>query len=110
LTTRTATLLVAGGGVILAALRFDRLMAPWLSVLAATLPPFLVPMAAEAARRRRGSAPAAVPTWVWAPALAIALALFFAGQPAAPLAGLAVAGALTAVWQGRNAREDRDRA
>ncbi|MDB4897379.1 MAG: purine-cytosine permease-like transporter, partial [Firmicutes bacterium] len=110
LQSRTATLLVAGGGVILAALRFDRYMGPWLSVLAATLPPFLVPMAAEAARRRRGGVRAAVPAWVWGPALAVALALFSRGQPVAPLVGLAVAGALTALWQGRNAREVRDRA
>jgi cytosine permease len=107
--TRTATLLVAGGGVILAALRFDKWMGPWLSVLAATLPPFLVPMAVEAARRRRGGAELSVPAWVWAPPLAAALALFIAGQPVAPLVGLAGAGVLTALWQGRNVREVRDR-
>jgi hypothetical protein len=89
-------LLVAVPGGLLAALRFDHYLLPWLSVLAAALPPLIVPMATEAARRRRGRPPRVVPAWTWLPAGALATALTAVGVPAAPIAGLAAAVVATA--------------
>jgi hypothetical protein len=87
------TVTVIGG--VLAAARFDKLLLPWLAVLAAVLPPLIVPMATEAARRRRGRPARRVPVWTWLPAGAIAVSLTALGFPAAPIAGLLIAIALT---------------
>ncbi|MBC6462424.1 hypothetical protein, partial [Actinomadura sp. HBU206391] len=54
---RAAVLAIAVPGLALAFFRVDRLMLAWLSLLAAVLPALIVPMAVEAARRRRGRAP-----------------------------------------------------
>lgn len=91
-----AVLAVAVPGTLLAALRFDLYLLPWLSALAAALPPLVVPMAVEAWRRRRGNLPELVPTWTWAPAAAAATALSLAGVSSAPVLGLAAATVLTA--------------
>ena len=96
---RQAVAAVAGPGLILAALRFDRLLLPWLGVLAATLPPLVVPMAVERMCRRRGSPARMVPTWTWLPGSVLAVALVGLGQPIAPVAGLVVAGVATALWR-----------
>ncbi|MBM0239173.1 hypothetical protein JNW88_22210 [Micromonospora sp. ATA32] len=44
-------LAIAVPGAALAVARFDLLLLSWLSVLAATLPPLIIPMATEAWRR-----------------------------------------------------------
>jgi hypothetical protein len=93
---RVAVLAIAVPGMVLALSRMDRLMFGWLALLAAVLPALVLPMAFEAARRRRGHAPRPVPTWTWAPASAVALALTFAGYPAAAIAGLGAAALATA--------------
>lgn len=101
LSERAAVLTVAIPGLALAVLRFDRQLVGWLTVLAALLPPLVVPMALEGARRRRGRAPRLVPLWTFAPASAVAVALTAAHVPVAPLVGLALAGAATAWWTRR---------
>lgn len=87
---------IAVPGLALAVLRFDRLLLPWLSVLAAVLPPLLVPMAIEAARRRHGRVHRAVVLWAWAPGAGVALALTLLGVRTAALVGLVVAAVSTA--------------
>ncbi|MGJ6962998.1 hypothetical protein ACSDR0_13915 [Streptosporangium sp. G11] len=96
--SRTAAILaVAVPGTLLAVLRFDLYLLPWLSALAAALPPLVVPMAAEAWRRRRGGTPRVIPVWTWVPAGVTATTLALLGVPAAPVAGLALALAATAL-------------
>ncbi|GLW63454.1 hypothetical protein Arub01_16980 [Actinomadura rubrobrunea] len=90
-----AVLAIAVPGAVLAALRVDRMLLDWLTLLAAALPALVPPMAAEAARRRRGRTPRPVPTLLWAPAAGTALALTLAGVSAAAPAGLLVSAALT---------------
>ncbi|MGS2617751.1 hypothetical protein ACVCAH_24995 [Micromonospora sp. LZ34] len=106
LSTTVAMLIVAIPGAALAAARFDRLLLPWLTVLAATLPPLIIPMVTEAWRRRRGGQPRTVPVWTWLPAGLIATALTMLGAPFAAVCGLLVAMAATALhmWRGRRAR------
>ncbi|MEH1165171.1 hypothetical protein V6V47_07270 [Micromonospora sp. CPCC 205539] len=105
LTTRvpawTAMLAVAVLGGLLAVARFDRLVLPWLTLLAAALPVLVVPMAVEAAARRRGRPPRTVPVWSWVPPALLAVACTLAGVGVAPLLGLALAGLLTLVWRRR---------
>ncbi|MBO2458642.1 hypothetical protein [Actinomadura violacea] len=88
-------LAVAVPGAVLAALRVDRMLLDWLTVLAAALPALVPPMAAEAARRRRGRAARPVRTWIWAPGAVLAVALTLAGHAAAAPIGLAVSAAAT---------------
>lgn len=99
--------LVSVLGLALAAARFDRQLLPYLTLLAALLPPLVVPMGAEASRRRRGRTPRRVPPWTWLPGSAVAVGLTAAGVGAAPIAGLAIAGAATAVARRRLPRPDR---
>jgi hypothetical protein len=96
-------LAVAGLGAILAVARFDAYLLRWVAVLAAALPPLIVPMATEAARRRRGLPARTVPAWTWMPAGAIATILTALGFLAAPIAGLLLAGALTTLAHTRPA-------
>lgn len=99
--TVPAMVLVSVLGLALAIARFDRQLLPYLTVLAATLPPLVVPMAFEAARRRRGRVPRRVSPWTWLPGSVVAVALTVAGVGAAPVAGLAVAGGASAVARWR---------
>lgn len=101
LSERQAVVTVALPGLALAVLRFDRLLLPWLGVLAAALPPLVVPMAVERICRRRGSTPRRIPSWTWLPGSALALLLLAARQPVAPVAGLALAGLATTAWRFR---------
>jgi purine-cytosine permease-like protein len=96
-------LAVAVPGAVLAALRVDRMLLDWLTVLAAALPALVPPMAAEAARRRRGRPARPVRTWIWAPGAVLAVALTLAGHAAAAPVGLAVSAAATLVhaWSAR---------
>lgn len=91
LSRAAALLAVAVPGTLLAVLRFDLYLLPWLSVLAAALPPLVVPMVAEAWRRRRGGTPRLISVWSWVPAAVLATALALAGVPAAPVIGLTAA-------------------
>ncbi|QKG21844.1 hypothetical protein [Actinomadura verrucosospora] len=88
-------LAVAVPGAVLAALRVDRMLLDWLTVLAAALPALVPPMAAEAARRRRGRPARPVRTWIWAPGAVLAVALTLFGYAAAAPIGLAVSAAAT---------------
>jgi hypothetical protein len=90
-------LAVAVLGGFLAVARFDTYLLPWLAVLAAVLPPLIVPMATEATRRRRGLPSRPVPAWTWMPAGALATILTVLGFLAAPIAGLVFAALLTAL-------------
>lgn len=101
LSDRAAVLAVALPGLVLAALRFDRQLVAWLTVLAVVLPPLVVPMALEGARRRRGRRPRLVPLWTFAPASVVAVVLTAVDVPTAPLVGLALAGVATAWWSRR---------
>jgi hypothetical protein len=95
----TAMLTIAVPGLVLAMLRFDRLLLPWLSVLAVVLPPLLVPMAIEAARRRRGHTPRPVTLGSWVPAALVGVALTVRGVGSAALVALVIAVASTAISQ-----------
>jgi purine-cytosine permease-like protein len=108
LSTTTGMVIVATVGGTLATLRFDRALLTWLTVLAATLPPLIIPMATEAWRRRHHRPPRTVPVWTWLPAGLIATALTIAGTAAGPVIGLAVA-ALATGWHVRRAGSDRSR-
>lgn len=94
---RQAMLGVAAVGLVLGVLRFDLAVGMWLSVLGSALPPIIVPMAWEAAVRRRGGPPRRLPFWTWVPASAIAMVLTFMGSALAQLIALAVALFMTAV-------------
>jgi cytosine permease len=93
---------VAVPGLALALLRFDLYLQPWLAVQAAILPPLIVPMAVEGARRRRGLPPRPLPLWTWVPGSVVGLVLlpFVAGVAAA--AGIVVAVAGTGIWLPRD--------
>ncbi|GLZ13026.1 hypothetical protein Acsp04_32610 [Actinomadura sp. NBRC 104425] len=90
-----AVLAIAVPGSVLAALRVDQMLLSWLTLLAAALPALIPPLAAEAARRRRGRPARPVSTWLWAPAAGAALVLTLAGFAAAAPAGLLVSAVLT---------------
>jgi hypothetical protein len=92
-----AVLVISVPGAVLAALRVDRMLLDWLTVLAAALPALVPPMAAEAARRRRGRPGRPVATWIWAPGAVVAMALTLAGHSAAAPIGLVVSVAGTVV-------------
>jgi cytosine permease len=96
-------LVLAVPGTALAAMRVDRLLLSWLTILAAALPALIPPMTAEAVRRRRGRAPRPVSSRLWAPGAAVALGLTLAGVPAAAPAGLALSllATLASVARGR---------
>ncbi|MEV0660990.1 hypothetical protein ACIBI3_10490 [Actinomadura luteofluorescens] len=95
-----AVLAIAVPGAVLAALRVDRMLLEWLTVLAAALPALVPPMAAEFGRRRRGFAGRPVATWIWAPGAVVAVALTLAGHAAAAPVGLVVSTAATLVHAG----------
>jgi hypothetical protein len=88
-------------GIVLAIWRIDQMMLPWLSVLAATLPPILIPLAVESVRRRAGHAPRQVSVWLWLSGAVVAVALTLAKHPLASLAGLSASGIATGVWHWR---------
>lgn len=106
LTPGRAQLLIGGAGLLLAVFRFDRLLVGFVGVLAAALPPLIVPMALEGRRRRRGHPPRQLPVWTWLPGSVVGVTLTATGEPAAAAAGLAVALLTTLVWAaGRRLRQ-----
>jgi purine-cytosine permease-like protein len=95
---RRAMVLIALIGFVLAVARFDLYLGSWLAVLAAILPPLLVPMAVEGIRRRRGYAPRLVSLWAWAPGSLLAIGLTFIQPAFASLTGLVTAAVATSIW------------
>lgn len=95
---RLGMILITGIGLILAIARFDLLLISWVSVLAAMLPPLLVPLAVESSLRRRQASPRLIPIWVWLPGSVISVILTIAKQPLAALIGLSLSGIVTAGW------------
>lgn len=96
--TRRATFAIVVIGVALATAGFDAHLLGWLTLLGAAMPPIVVPMALEGARRRSGRRPGQVATWTWAPASALGVALTLGRVPGAALASLVLAAVATAVW------------
>jgi hypothetical protein len=97
-TTRAAMLAMTAVGAVLAVAGFDRHLLAWLTLLGAAMPPIILPMALEGARRRRGRRSRRIPTWTWFPASALGVALTVGRVPGAALASLGVAAAATAGW------------
>lgn len=85
-------------GLGLAIARFDLLLIRWLGILAALLPPLIVPMAAEAARRRRGREPHLVTIWLWLPGALVSVIMTLQNRPTAALFGLLISSLATLVW------------
>lgn len=84
--------------LILASFRFDLYLGGWLSILAAILPPIVVPLAVESTKRRRGAPPCQIPIWTWAFGSSAAIILTLLGQPVAPLVGLLLSAIATTLW------------
>ena len=95
---RLGMILITGIGLILAIARFDLLLISWVSVLAAMLPPLLVPLAVELSLRRRRASPRLIPIWVWLPGSVISVILTIAKQPLAALIGISLSGIVTGGW------------
>ena len=93
-----AMLMMGIVGIVLAIWRIDQVMLPWLSVLAATLPPILIPLAVESVRRRAGHSPRQLSIWLWLSGAVVAVAFTLAKIPLASLAGLSASGIATSVW------------
>jgi hypothetical protein len=85
-------------GLILAILRFDLWLLSWLVVLAALLPPLVVPLAVESTRRRRGYTANLIPIWTWLPGAFVSTGFTMVDQPLAPLLGLLTSAAATILW------------
>jgi len=94
----TSMYVITAVGLILAIARFDLLLLNWLGILAALLPPLVVPLAAEAACRRRGRKPRFVTIWLWLPGAFVSVLLTILEQPMAALIGLLVSALVTAIW------------
>lgn len=85
-------------GLGLAVARFDLWLLSWLRLLAALLPPLIVPLAVESYRRRNGHAGRLIPLWVWLPGSFLSLCLMLIGHPLAPLSGLLLGGVGVWLW------------
>jgi cytosine permease len=95
---RIAVIIIATVGMVLAITRFDLWLLSWLGILAAILPPLLVPLAFESTARRSGRSARIVPMWVWLAGAVASLALTLVHHPLALLAGLFVSAGATMVW------------
>jgi purine-cytosine permease-like protein len=95
---KPAMVLITAIGLGLAILRFDRELISWVSVLAAMLPPLIVPLAVESTQRRRGHPPRLIPIWLWLPGALVSMILSLLKHPLAALAGLFIAGIITVIW------------
>lgn len=85
-------------GLVLAITRFDLLLINWLGLLAALLPPLIVPLAVEATRRRSGKGSHLVTIWLWLPGASVSVLLTILRHPLAALIGLAVSTVVTLAW------------
>jgi hypothetical protein len=85
-------------GLALALVRLDLWFLPWLSLLAAVLPPVLVPLAVESVRRRAGCAPRVLPARLWLIGALAATAFTLVRAPVAVLVGMGAAGIATGIW------------
>jgi cytosine permease len=85
-------------GFILAFARIDQWLLPWLSLLAAMLPPVLVLLAIESVRRRSGRGARMLPTLLWLTGAAVSLALTLAHYSFASLVGMAATGLAAGAW------------
>ncbi len=95
---RAAMFVIGATGMALAIARFDQWLLSWLGILAAILPPLVVPLAVESTARRHGRAGRVVPAWVWLAGAAVSLALTLAQHPLALLAGLAASAVALVIW------------
>ncbi len=95
---RTGMVVITVIALILALFRFDLYLGRWLSVLAAILPPIVVPLAVESTMRRRGATPCQIPIWTWAFGSVSAILLTLMHQPVAPLVGLLISVFATTLW------------
>ena len=93
-----AMILIAVAGLGLAILRFDLRLISWLGILAAILPPLVVPLAVESTMRRRGHPPRLLPIWLWLSGALVSLGLMALHNPLALLAGMATSGLATLAW------------
>jgi purine-cytosine permease-like protein len=91
-------LVISAIGLGLAIARFDLVLIKWLGVLAALLPPLIVPMATEAARRRRGQEPHLVTIWLWLPGALVSVLMTIQNRPTAALVGLLISSVFTLAW------------
>ena len=85
-------------GLGLAIARFDMLLINWLGVLAALLPPLVIPLSVEGVRRRRGKEHHRVTVWVWLPGALISVVMTLLDHPLAALVGLLVSALVTVAW------------
>ncbi len=95
---RTAMLIFGLAGTALAIARFDLWLLTWLGLLAAVMPPLIVPLAFESTARRRGVPARSIPPWVWLAGAVVSLALTLAQQPLALLAGMLTAALAAGLW------------
>ncbi|NIS46670.1 MAG: hypothetical protein GWN92_11835, partial [candidate division Zixibacteria bacterium] len=84
---KIAMYLITGIGLVLAITRFDLYLLEWLSVIAALLPPIVVPLVYESISRRRGRQKHTVPILSWLPGSVFSAILTLIGQPYAPIVG-----------------------
>ncbi len=89
---------ISAVGLGLAIARFDLFLINWLGMLAALLPPLVIPMAVEAARRRQGGKPHRITIWLWLPGALTSALLTVLKWPTAALFGLLISGLVTLVW------------
>ncbi len=97
-------ILISAIGLVLAVARFDLWLLAWLRLLAAVLPPLIVPLAVESHRRRQGHPRRLIPVWVWMPGSMLSLGLMLVDHPLAPLSGLLLAGLGVLLWYQRLGR------
>lgn len=102
---RAATLVMAIVGMTLAMARFDLYLLAWLDVLAAVLPPLVVPLAFESTARRWGRARRVIPVWVWLVGAGVSLILTLGHYPLALLIGLLVSFSATILWYWKSSGE-----
>ena len=89
---------ISAVGLGLAIARFDLLLLKWLGFLAALLPPIVIPLATEAALRRRGQKPHLITVWLWLPGALVSVLLTILKEPMAALFGLLVSAGVTLAW------------
>ncbi|HLU63612.1 MAG TPA: hypothetical protein VKY66_03690 [Protaetiibacter sp.] len=97
--------LMGAAAALVALFRIEQLTLSWLSVLAAALPPIVVPLGWEAWARGRGARARRVPLLTWLPAAVVGVVLAAFGQPTAAAVGIVIAALATAVWRGKGSRE-----